>query len=194
VRASVLEQGPSRVGGTVGEVIRRIDRENLAEATALERMVAIARPTGDPLGRAAAFAVRFDPVRVIALRLFAALGTALVPRPGAATVAELGADTVERDAKALCEAATVLADLSVPPGLEAVAALAREAADRRGTEDIVRALVDYHRREQRSWIVAEGRNRYRLGRHGPFDPPAEDFNGYTLGRAYQLLDDLRTPA
>lgn len=187
VREAIFENPRS----VVGDVIRRIDAGNPDADTAERRLAAIARATGDPLERAAAFAIAFDPLRIAALKLFSAVGRALVPRVGAATIRELDLDHAEQDAATVRERAFALAQVPAPYGLEPVAALARECADAPTLEHTVGSLVAYHRREQRSWIVAEGKDRYRLGRHGPFDPPAEQFNGYTLGRGYQLRDDAR---
>jgi len=189
VGAAIFEHPRS----VVGEVIRRIDAADPDAGNSERRLAAIARPDGDPLERAAAFAVAFDPLRIAALKLFAALGSALVPRAGAATINELDLDAAELDVIAVRESAAALTIVPPPRGLEPVAALARDCADESTLEDTVRSLVAYHRREQRSWIVAEGRDRYRLGRHGPFDPPTGEFNGYTLGRGYQLRDDARVP-
>jgi hypothetical protein len=190
VRDAIFESPRS----IVGEVIRRIDAADPNAGTAERRLAAIARAGGDPLERAAAFALAFDPMRIAALEVFSALGAALVPRSGAATVAELDLDTVELDAATLRELASAVTSVPTPAGLEPVAALALACADARTLDETVRALVAYHRREQRSWIVAEGKDRYRLGRHGAFDPPEDRFNDYTLGRAYQLHDDAKEPA
>ncbi len=185
VRGAIFENPRS----VAGDVIRRIEAARPDAETSQQRLAAIARADGHPLERAAAFAVTFDPLRIAALKVFAALGAALVPRAGAATIKELDLELTELDAATARESAAALTSVPAPPGLEPVVALAQDLSGGTTFEETVRSLVAYHRRERRSWVVAEGADRYRLGRHGPFDPPAEHFNGYTLGRGYQLRDD-----
>jgi len=181
---------------TAGELLRRIDAADPTAATSEDRLRAIARADGDHLERAAAFAVAFDPLRIAALRLFSTVGAGLVTssQDKASMLTELHLDTVDADAAETRTHAATVAALPAPVGLDAIAGLARECASGRTAEDTVRSIVAYHRREQRSWIVAEGKDRYRLGRHGPFDLPAHQFNGYTLGRAVQLRDDVQAAA
>jgi hypothetical protein len=186
VRAAVFDHPRS----VVGEVVRRIEVARPGALDSRERLAAIADPRGDELERAAAFAVAFDPLRVAALSLFAGLGSALVPLSGATSITRLATDGLERDAAAVRDAAAGLASVPGPRGLEPIVALARDCSEAETLEQAVRSLIAFHRREARSWIVAEGRDRYRVGRYGSFDPPPAEFNGYTLSRAYQLHDDL----
>lgn len=187
-RALVREAIFDSPRSTAGEVVRRIGAAAPTAQTSVERFAAIAQPDGDVVGRAAAYAVAFDPMRIVALKLFCAMGSALVP--GAATIRQVVTDSMEWDAATLRETATALSRLVAPAGLEPIAKLAHDCADAADLDETVRSVVAFHRREQRSWIVAEGTDRYRVGRHGPFEQPSEHFNGYTLGNTYRLYDDL----
>lgn len=174
----------------VGDVVRRVAKAAPLAQSSSERLAAITQPDGDVVGRAAAYAVAFDPMRIAALKLFCAVGAALVPLTAAAPTRRIATDTMERDAETLRLAAIELSRLPAPAGLEPIASLAQACADATGLDEEVHSVVAFHRLEQRSWIVAEGKDRYRTGRHGPFEQPGEHFNGYTLGNTYRLLADL----
>ena len=74
------------------------------------------------------------------------------------------------------------------PGLEPVSELARDLA--------VSGSIEYSPRHHR--VSPTGRplvdhvgspESLPVGRHGAFDEPGDAFNGYTVGRAMQLLAD-----
>lgn len=174
----------------VGEVLRRIAVAHPGAHSPRDGLASVANADGDHLERAAAYAVTFDPMRIAALAVFASLGKRLVPVNGAAALATLMTEQMEDGLATLRAHAAKLRELPVPEGLGPVDGLARDLVAATDAETSVRALISYHRREERSWIVAEGKDRYRLGSHGPFDPPRDDFNGYTIGRAFQLHADL----
>lgn len=187
IRAAVFGSARSRAGDLVGRV--RSVHPNLAVSTE-QAMQVVAASGDDPLARAAEYALRFDPLRISSQRLFAALGAALASKTKPVTVADLADDRIGEAAEAVREHAATVADADPPLGLDAIRLLGRECAAARDTATTVEAVVAHHRREQRSWVIPEGRARYRLGQHGPFDEPADAFNGYTLGRALALHRDL----
>lgn len=150
---------------------------------------AIARDDGDPLERAANFAVVFDPFRIDLLRVFSRLGDAIRGRSGPVDLATAATDELEEAARSARGHASALADCSTPAGLEQISRLAREIADGRSLADTVASSVRFHRNEGRSWIVTAGGERYALGKHGPFRDPGSNFNGYTVDRALELLGD-----
>jgi hypothetical protein len=126
-----------------GEVLRRIDAANPTAATSADRLAAIADANGDDLGRAAAFAVAFDPLRIGALKLFTALGEALVAAPSADTrLSDLRIDAASEVAATVRDHATAVASVPVPVGLEPIAILARECSGRqdRGGHDALHHL------------------------------------------------------
>lgn len=187
IRAGVFLSPRSRTGDVVGRV--RAVHPNLA-VSAEQAMRVVAESGDDPLAEAAEYALRFDSLRISSQRLFTALGTALGSKTDPATVAELADDRVGEAAQSVGDHAAAVAEVDPPPGLDAIRLLARDCAVARDTEATVEAVVAHHRREQRGWVIPEGRGRYRLGQHGPFDEPADEFNGYTLGRALVLHRDL----
>lgn len=190
VRSAVFDNDRS----VAGQLVRRMRIARPEAQGPRELLAGIARTDGDPVERAAAYALAFDPLRIAALTLFARLGELLRPVAGSSRLSDLDTDTLETPAVDVRDRALAVAELRDLDGLAPISQLARDLAMTRTLEDTVGALVSFHRREERSWIVAEGRQRYRLGRHGPFDEPPNAFNGYTVGRAFQLLADVEGAA
>ncbi len=190
VGSAVFFNDRSVVADVVGRM--RAARPGMNDSEAL--LAGIARTDGDRIERAAAFALAFDPLRLAALRLFARLGEQLVPRAGSTALRDLERDPLEVAAAEVREAAETVAGAPEIEGLEPISQLAREIGGGATLSETVGAVVSFHRREQRSWIVAEGSDRYRVGRHGRFQEPGETFNGYTVGRAMQLLADVEGDA
>lgn len=188
VRSAIFDDERRRAACTVRRILAAVD----VDAAPEQMLAAIADPNGDEIAHAAAYAVAFDPMRLAALRLFARIGRALEGAPGNdADVATLLARSDEADSVAdLRETAATLAGLRHPPGLEPVGELARRLAEDTTAEQTVSRLVDFHRQEERRWIVPSGRNRLRLGVHGRFADPAPDFHGYTVHRAFQIRADI----
>jgi hypothetical protein len=178
----------------VADVIRRMRAARPDARTPEELLSGIARRDGDQIELAAAYALAFDPLRIAALQLFARLGESLRPRTGAARLSDLDAPRLEAASTETRERAEVVAGLREVEGLAPISHLARDLASAKTLEATVSAIVSFHRREERSWIVAEGTKRFRLGRHGRFQEPDETFNGYTVGRAFQLLADTEAAA
>lgn len=174
----------------VADVVRRMRAARPGARSPESLLSGIARTDGDPIERAAAFALAFDPLRIAALRLFARLGEQLRARPGSPPLTDLDLEPLEVAAADVREAASLVARLHEAEGLEAVSHLARDIERGETLGDTVSATVSFHRREERSWIVADGPDRYRVGRHGRFQEPDAAFNGYTVGRAFQLLADV----
>ncbi len=180
--------GPDQ--SVVGEVVLRMRTASPKAKDPRELMASIARSDGDQLGRAAAYALAFDPLRIASLKLFARLGDQLRPRRGSCRLDELHPEPLETAAKQVRDSAPAVADMRDLDGLAPISKLARDLSATRALDETVSAIVSFHRREERSWIVAEGPQRYRLGRHGRFEEPSDTFNGYTVGRAFQLLADV----
>jgi hypothetical protein len=190
VRAAVFEHDRSVVANVVRRM--RTARPNAGDPETL--LAGIARRDGDRIERAAAFALAFDPLRVAASRLFARLGQQLVSRPGSTPVRRLDSEPLEPVARDVRDAAGPLSELGDLDGLEPVSQLARDIRRGNSLEETVGSIAAFHRREERSWIVADGVDRYRVGRHGRFQEPSDDFNGYTVGRAFSLLADVEGTA
>lgn len=186
VRSAVFDKDRS----VAGEVVSRMRAATPQARKPRELLAGIARSDGDLLERAAAYAVAFDPLRIASLTLFARLGDQLRPRVGASRLGDLQDEPLETAAKEVRDSASAVAEMRDLDGLAPISQLARDIATTRTLDETVSAVVSFHRREERSWIVAEGPQRYRLGRHGQFEEPADTFNGYTVGRAFQLLADV----
>jgi hypothetical protein len=189
VRQAVFDNERS----TVADVVSRMRAATPKTRSPRELLAGIARGDGDPLERAAAYALAFDPLRIAALTLFARLGEQLAPR-GSSRLSDLDVELLEAAAADVRHHAPAVAKMPDLPGLAPISQLARELESANTLGDTVSSLVSFHRREERSWVVAEGAKRYRLGRHGRFQEPDDAFNGYTVGRAFQLLDDIEGPA
>jgi hypothetical protein len=189
VRQAIFESERS----TVGDVVSRMRAATPKARSPRELLAGIASSDGDPLERTAAYALAFDPLRIAALALFARLGKQLVPR-GSSRLSDLDIEPLEAAAAEVRHRAAAVAQMPDLPGLAPVSQLARELESAKTLGDTVSSLISFHRREERSWVVAEGSQRYRLGRHGRFQEPDDAFNGYTVGRALQLLDDIERPA
>lgn len=173
----------------VADVVSRMRAAAPNARSPRELLTGIARTDGDQLERAAAYAVAFDPLRIAALTLFARLGEQLASR-GSTRLRDLESEPLEAAAADVRRRALAVADMPDLRELAPVSQLARELAGARTLGETVDSLVSFHRREERSWIVAEGSQRYRLGRHGRFQEPSDAFNGYTVGRVFQLLADV----
>ena len=186
VRNAVFDNDRS----VAGQLVRRMRTARPQAHGPRELLAGIARNDGDQVERAAAYALAFDPLRIAALTLFARLGELLRPLAGSSRLSDLDAATLEPAAVDVRYRAPAVAEMRDLGGLAPISQLARDLARTRTLEDTVDAVVSFHRREERSWIVAEGRQRYRLGRHGRFEEPWDAFNGYTVGRAVQLLADV----
>ena len=186
VRNAVFDNDRS----VAGEVVSRMRAARPQARGPRELLAGIARSDGDPFGRAAAYALAFDPLRIAALTLFARLGDQLRPLVGSSRLSDLPAEPLETPAKDVRDCAPAVAEMRDLAGLAPISQLARDIATTRTLDETVNAVVSFHRREERSWIVAEGPQRYRLGRHGRFQEPSNAFNGYTVGRAFQLLADV----
>ncbi len=186
VRSAVFDKDHS----VAGEVVSRMRTARPTAQEPRELLAGIARSNGDQFERAAAYALAFDPLRIAALTLFARLGEQLRPLVGSSRLSKLRAEPLETAAMDVRACAPALAEMRDLDGLAPISQLARDIAATRTLDETVNAVVSFHRREERSWIVAEGAQRYRLGRHGRFEEPANEFNGYTVGRAFQLLADV----
>jgi hypothetical protein len=179
--------------GQVAECMRRGRRVRPNSRNPRVLLRAIGRRDGDPLARHAQYAVDFDPMRVALLQLFCRLGTALRGHAGAVRLTALLSDQLDEAAARAQVAARHLAG-SEARGLEPVSALARDIAAGEGTAHVIQRMIAFHRREGRAWITSDRPDRYALGHHGSFDEPPDEFNGYTLGRALQLLHDAEGSA
>jgi hypothetical protein len=176
--------------GRTADCVRRMRAGRPDTSDPRSLLQGIARRDGDLLERAAQYAIGFDPLRIALLQLFARLGKQLSGRPGSTPLNTILLPDIEQAANDARTAATRLsASELMVPGLEPVSELARDLAFSSSIEDAVRATIAFHRREGRSWITSDRPNRYAVGRHGSFDEPADAFNGYTVGRAMQLLAD-----
>lgn len=185
VRQAVFENTRT----VVADVVSRMRAATPSTRGPRELLAGIARVDGDEIERAAAYALAFDPLRVAALTLFARLGEQLAPR-GSSRLSDLETQPLEAAAIDVRNRAPAVAGMRDLPGLAPISQLARDLTTAATLGDTVGSLVSFHRREERSWIIAEGPQRYRLGRHGPFQEPLDAFNGYTVGRAFQLLSDV----
>lgn len=177
----------------VADVVSRMRAAAPTARSPRDLLAGIARRDGDQIERAAAYALAFDPLRVAALTLFARLGQQLAARESS-RLTDLDTQPLEATATEVRQLAPTVAEMPDVPGLAPVSQLARELAAATTLGDTVSSLVSFHRREERSWVVAEGPQRYRLGRHGRFQEPSDAFNGYTVGRAFQLLRDVERTA
>ena len=178
----------------VAECVGRMRRSRPESERPEDLLRGIADPHGDPLARAANFALAFDPLRIDLLRVFARLGRGILGHPGPVALESTMSDDLEAAAGSAREHARRLATCPSPPGLDRISRLAREVAEGRTAADTVRSTVRFHHDEGRSWIVPASPDRYSVGRSGQFEDPAPAFNGYTVGRAFQLLADTREGA
>ena len=186
VRGTIFEDPHGRAADCVRRM--RAARPDTSDPRLL--LQGIARRDGDLLERAAQYAIDFDPLRIALLQLFARLGKQLSGRPGSTPLSAVLLPEIDQAAKDARSAAIRLSarELMVP-GLEPVSELARDLAVSDSTDYAVRVTIAFHRREGRSWITSDRPNRYSVGRHGAFEEPGDGFNGYTVGRAMQLLAD-----
>lgn len=186
VRKAIFEDPRSRAADCVHRM--RAARPDTSDPRSLLR--GIARRDGDLLERAAQYAIDFDPMRIALLRLFSQLGRQLSGRAGSTALSAVLLPEIEQAANEAHASARRLSssELAVP-GLEPVSELARDLADGSSVAETVRATVAFHRREGRAWITSDRPDRYAVGRHGSFDEPEDGFNGYTVGRAMQMLAD-----
>jgi hypothetical protein len=171
-------------------VLRRIPRSLRRPDRSEEAMTRIARRDGDPLERAAQYALDFDPFRRRALLLFSQLGRSLMGRAGAVSLRDLVDSRIEEICAELRTRAAVLGDDVAPPGLEPVSAFAQRLATSGSEVDVIQAVVAFHRQEGRRWIEAVGSSRLAVALPGRFDPPREGFHGYTLPSALRVYRDL----
>lgn len=179
----------------IAELVRRMRLALGGDVpSAREGLAAIADASGDRLGRAARFALDFDPLRRDLLALFVALGQQMEGRPGPIALTGISDPPTEELADSVRSRAAVLAQQDTVDGLEVVSALARELWAGTSLADTVRATIGFHRREGRAWILDLGNDRYEVGRHGPFDPPGEHFHGFTVDSALALWDDCEAAA
>ena len=190
VGAAIFSQSGSRVADCVARM--RAARPGTTDPRTL--LQGIARRNGDPVECAAKFAIDFDPMRIAVLQLFSRLGRQLAGRPGSARLGTVMVPVIEQAADAARNAARRLAGDRAVSGVEPVLELARELADGSSAADVVRSVVAFHRREGRAWITQDGANSFSVGHHGSFEEPADDFDGYTVGRAMQLLADVESSA
>ena len=191
VRAAIFEDPRGRAADCVQRM--RAARPDTNDPRSL--LQGIARREGDLLERSAQYAIDFDPLRIALLQLFSRLGRQLSGRPGATPLSAVLLPEIEQaahDARS-CARRLSSSELAVP-GLEPVSELARDLAAGSSIADTVRATVAFHRREGRAWITADRPDRYAVGRYGSFDEPADAFNGYTVGRAMQVLADTEAGA
>ena len=175
---------------SVATVFRRIPARLRSGGSAEEALKHFARADGDPLERAAQYAINFDPFRRASLGAFAELGHQLVGR-GPSRLSDLGTAELDQCLDQTAQAAPPLAALPTVPGLEPIASLAHRVAGAKSREDTLHALVSFHRQEGRRWIDADGSGRYLLGAHGAFDAPSDRFHGYTLASAMRVYRDVR---
>lgn len=189
VRQAIFEHERS----PVADVVSRMRAAAPKARSPRELLAGIARADGDQIERAAAYALAFDPLRIASLTLFARLGEQLESR-GPSRLSDLVTEPLEAAATDVRARAVAVADMPDLLELAPVSQLARELASAKTLGDTVSSLIAFHRREERSWVVAIGSQRYRLGRHGRFQEPDDAFNGYTVGRAFQLLGDIEGPA
>lgn len=178
----------------VADCVARMRRARPDSSDPRELLDAIGDATGDRLERAARYAIDFDPLRVALLQLFARLGKQLEGRPGSTRLVDLAADELDSVATEARAAARRLAEHQEVIGMEPISTLARDLAAGTSTGDTVATMLRFHRQEGRTWLTADGHERYVVGRHGPFEEPDPSFNGYTVGRAMALLDDVEQAA
>lgn len=171
-------------------VVRRVPPPLRHPGDAEAALRSFARADGDPLARAARYALDFDPMRRSALRLFAMLGRRLAGRAGPARIAEISTDELAEAAEQLRSRASVLSGRTPPQGLHEIDAFSRRLADGSTLAHTVRALLAFHRQEGRRWIQSVGGERVALGAPGKFDMPSDAFHGYTLPSAFRVLEDV----
>jgi hypothetical protein len=168
VREAIFENERSGVA----DVVSRMRAARPKARAPRELLAGIARTDGDQIERAAAYALAFDPLRVAALTLFARLGEQLASR-GSSRLSDLETEPLQAAATDVRNRAPAVAEMRDLPGLAPISKLARELATAGTLGDTISSLVSFHRREERSWVVAEGPQRYRLGRHGRFQEPPD---------------------
>lgn len=183
---AALFQGGTELATVIGRIPGELRRPEAAE----EAMRSIARADGDPLQRAAQYAVDFDPMRRRGLRVFATLGRQLTGHAGPVQLTEVADDGLDDEAARLRAAADVLARHVAPRGLEPVTDLARRLADAGSLAQIIRTLLVFHRQEGRRWIELMGHERMALAAPGRFEDPRDDFHGYTLPSALRVYEDV----
>jgi hypothetical protein len=185
VRAAVF-QGEHETATVLQRIPRRLRWPEKSE----EAMQAIARPDGDPLERAAQFALDFDPFRRSALTLFAHLGSALIGRAGPVPLHALVDGSLEENCEELQRIAVAPAASTPPPGLEPVVALAQRITSSRSCEEVIGGILAFHRQEGRRWIESVGHGRVTIVLPGRFDLPREGFHGYTFPSALRVYRDI----
>jgi hypothetical protein len=175
---------------SVARVFRRIPKPLREGGSAKKALTHLARPDGDPIERAAQYAITFEPFRHAALGAFAELGHQLMGR-GPSRLTDLDTTELEHRLHETAQAATSLAALPSIPELEPVSSLAHRVTDVKSPKEMLHALVSFHRQEGRRWIDVDGGGRYLLGAHGAFDPPGDQFHGYTLYSAMRVFRDVQ---
>jgi hypothetical protein len=176
--------------GPAAGMFRRLPLRLRAGGSAEEALQHVARADGDPLERAAHYALMFEPFRKAALATFAELGKQLTGT-GSARVVDLDHSDLDELIEETYRRAQVLAGLPTVSGLEPIATLAQRIAAAPGGNETLHALVSFHRQEGRRWIEIGGGNRYMLGANGAFVPPDNSFHGYTLPSAMSIYRDTR---
>lgn len=171
-------------------VIRRIPKRLRRPDRSAEAMAAIADPSGDPLHRAAQFAVDFDPFRRLALSVFSQVGRRLMGHAGPARIAQLIDDPLDDTCVHLRAAAGAVANAAAPTGLEPIAGLAQRISAAESSADVILGIVRFHRQEGRRWVEPVGGERVAISTPGRFDPPRESFHGYTLPSALRVYRDV----
>jgi hypothetical protein len=172
----------------VATVFKKIPARLRVSGDAQAALARIARADGDPLERAAQYALTFDPFRTAALGAFVELGHQLEAR-GASRLGGLDTSKLDRLAAETRRTARPLTRLPTVPELAPIATLAHRVADARSGDEAVHAIVSFHRQEGRRWIDIAGRNRYQLGAHGAFVTPGDGFHGYTFPSAMSVYRD-----
>jgi hypothetical protein len=175
---------------TLATVFRQIPKALRSGGSTEKALTHLARTDGTPLERAAQYAVTFDPFRRASLSSFVELGHQLTGL-GPSRLRDLDTTMLKQHLDDAASAAATLAALPSVEGLEPVTFLAHRIAGATSPEETIHALISFHRQEGRRWIDVDGGDRYLLGAHGAFDPPAERFHGYTLGSAMRVYRDVQ---
>lgn len=183
VRRALFEDGRG-LANACGRIPHRVRDAGTPE----EALRAIARRDGDPLERAAQYALDFDPLRRAALGIFTTIGQALTTKSGRTTFDDLD-DEVVAAAGALRSHATRLAEQAAPPAVSDLGRLAERLRTAMSPQDVVSILLAWHAEHRTSWIAEVSPGMYELRRHGAFEE-RDGFHGYTMGSALELLREV----
>jgi len=186
--AAIVNNALFEDGDHVATLFKRIPVHLRSGGSAEQALARVALANGDPLERAAHYALTFDPFRRAVLAAFVEFGRQLGGR-GPSRIGDLDVADLDRLTEEARAASRSLADLPTVAGLEPVATVAHRVAEARSGAEAIHALVSFHHQEGRRWIDVAGGDRYVLGAHGAFVSPASTFHGYTLPSAMRVYRD-----